>query len=172
VLAWGDRQASRRSQYSGAGALRLCWRWRFAGAVAAALCGLPSSGCTYQLHSLLGKDDADGDLTGSISRPGAAGRTADAVPSSEADFVYARAAAADALAKSAKDASVPWQNPSSGAGGNITPLATSYSEGGAPCRDFLASYAHNGVEEWLQGAACRTSAGDWEVKSLKPLKRS
>ena len=76
------------------------------------------------------------------------------------------------LARSGEDASVPWQNPNSGAGGNITPLATAYSEGGMPCRDFLASYAHGGSEDWLQGAACRTSQGNWEVKSLKPLKRS
>jgi surface antigen len=129
---------------------------RFAGAVV--LCGLATGGCTYQLNSLLAKDDADGDQTASVSRPGdAAGRTADAAPSSESDLAYARAAASDVLARR---------------GGNITPLATSYSEGGVPCRDFLASYAHGGLEDWLQGAACRTSQGNWEVKSLKPLKRS
>jgi surface antigen len=147
---------------------------RFAGAVAVLFCGLATGGCTYQLHSLLAKDDADGDVTGSISRHGdAAGRIADAAPPAESDLAYARAAASDALARNGKDASVPWQNPDTGAGGNITPLATSYSEGGgAPCRDFLASYAHGGTEDWLQGAACRTSQGNWEVKSLKPLKHS
>jgi surface antigen len=144
---------------------------RFAGAVTAVLCGLATGGCTYQLHSLLSKDDADGDVTGSISRRGD-GRTADAAPPSKSDLAYARAAALDALTRSGKDASVPWQNPDTGAGGNITPLATSYSEGGAPCPDFLASYAHDGTEDWLQGAACRTSQGNWEVKSLKPLKHS
>src|SRR5579864_8964906 len=159
VLAWGDWEASRRSQYSGPGAWRLCWRVRFAGAVAVVLCGLATGGCAYQLHSLLAKDDADGDQTGSITRPGdAASHTAAAAP--------------DALARSGKDASVPWQNPNTGAGGNITPLASSYSEGGAPCRDFLASYAHGGAEDWLQGAACRTRQGNWEVKSLKPLKHT
>ena len=49
------------------------------------------------------------------------------------------------LARGGKDASVPWQNPQTGAGGNITPLATSYSEGGLPCRDFLASYVHGAI---------------------------
>jgi surface antigen len=146
---------------------------RFAGAVAVVLCGLATGGCAYQLHSLLAKDDADGDQTGSITRPGdAASDTADATPAAETDLAYARAAASDALARSDKDASVPWQNPNTGAGGNITPLASSYSEGGAPCRDFLASYAHGGAEDWLQGAACRTSEGNWEVKSLKPLKHT
>ncbi len=85
------------------------------------------------------------------------------------DLAYARAAASDALARGSKDSSVPWQNPETGAGGNITPLATSYSEGGRPCRDFLASYVHGGSQDWLQGAACRTAAGDWKVERLKPL---
>jgi 17 kDa outer membrane surface antigen len=137
------------------------------------LCGLATGGCTYQLHSLLAKDDSDGDQTGSISRPGDAGaRIADVAPPSEADLAYARAAASDVLGRSGKDASVPWQNPNTGAGGNITPLAASYTEGGVACRDFLASYVHAGSEDWLQGAACRTSHGGWEVKSLKPLKHS
>ena len=72
---------------------------------AVVLCGLATGGCTYQLHSLLSKDDSDGDQTGSISRPGeAAGRVADAAPPSEADLSYARAAASDVLARSGKDA--------------------------------------------------------------------
>ena len=70
-----------------------------------------------------------------------------------------------------KDASVPWQNPNTGAGGNITPLASAYIEGGQSCRDFLASYVHGGSQDWLRGAACRTSQGSWEVKSLKSLKQ-
>src|ERR1700680_3897491 len=128
VLAWGDREASRRPQYSEAEALRLCRRLRFA--VSVVLCGLATGGCTYQLHSLLFKDDGDGDQTGSISRPGDAGaRIADVAPPSEADLAYARAAASDVLGRSGKDASVPWQNPNTGAGGNITPLAPSYSGG-------------------------------------------
>ncbi len=61
---------------------------------------------------------------------------------------------------------MPWQNPQTGAGGNITPLATSYSEGGLSCRDFLASYVHGGSQDWLQGAACRTSRR--QVGSQKP----
>jgi surface antigen len=88
----------------------------------------------------------------------------------EADLAYARAAAADALGGSAKANSVPWQNPQTGVGGNITPLASSHSEGGLPCRDFLASYVRAGAQSWLQGSACRTASGEWQVKSLKPLK--
>ena len=67
------------------------------------------------------------------------------------DLAYARAAASDVLASGGKDASVPWRNPQSGASGNITPLDTSYSEDGHPCRDFLASYVHGPAQDWLQG---------------------
>ena len=75
---------------------------------------------------------------------------------SEVDLAYARAVAADVLARGGKDASVPWENPHTGAGGNITPLAASYSEGAFTCRDFLASYVRGQAQDWLQGAACRT----------------
>jgi surface antigen len=136
------------------------------------LCGLTVAGCSFQLHSLLAKDEADVDQTGSFGRPGnSAQRTAEPAVPSESDLAYAREAASEVLAHNGKDASVPWQNPTTGAGGNITPLATSYHEGGQSCRSFLASYVHGGSQDWLQGAACRTAQGNWEVKSLKPLKQ-
>jgi surface antigen len=171
VLAWGDQDASRRSLYNGTAALRLCWPSRYLAAVAALLCGLAASGCSYQLHSLFAKDDPDVEQTGAIARPGDEVAAADSQPS-ESDLAYARAAASDAMARGGKDNSVPWQNPDTGASGNITPLASSYTEGGLPCRDFLASYVHGGSHDWLQGAACRTSTGKWTVKRLKSLSRS
>ena len=132
------------------------------------------SGCSYRLASLGSSDDGDPPTTGSIAAPAGSdatglGATAAVSPRSEADLAYARAAASDALARGAKDSSVPWQNPETGAGGNITPLATSYSEDGRPCRDFLASYVHGGSQDWLQGAACRSADGAWEIRRLKPL---
>ena len=135
------------------------------------LCGLAAGGCSFQLHSLLSRDEADVDQTGSIGHV-ASDRSADTAKPSEVDLAYARAAVPDALARNGRDASVPWQNPNTGAGGNITPLATAYTEGGQSCRGFLASYEHGGSQDWLQGAACRTDQGGWEVKSLKPFKQS
>ena len=140
---------------------------------------LSASGCSYRLLSLTSKDDTD-IQTGSIRPTGRTFQdsTAGAVPaaalSSAGDLAYARAAASDVLARgskdsSVKDESVPWENPKTGAGGNITPLATAYSEGGLPCRDFLTSYVHGGSHDWLQGAACRDAQGVWEVRRLKPL---
>jgi surface antigen len=115
---------------------------------------------------MFSKTDADGDVTGTMTRPGAQSTTAEV---SEADLAYARAAAAEAVARD-KANSVPWQNPQTGVGGNITPLAVSYSEDGRSCRDFLASYVSGASQAWLQGSACRSAGGDWQVKSLKPLK--
>jgi surface antigen len=118
---------------------------------------------------MFSKNDSDRQPTGSIARRDGQS-AATATPPSEIDLAYARAAASDVLARGARDSSVPWQNPQSGAGGNITPLATAYNEGGLSCRDFLASYVHGGSQDWLQGAACRTASGAWEVRRLTPLK--
>lgn len=117
------------------------------------------------------KNDAAFDqvnATGSVNR---GVETAEAAAPSESDLAYARAAAAAAMAHEAKDSSTPWNNPGSGAGGNITPLGASYNQGNLRCRGFLASYARGPAQAWLQGEACRTGSGKWEVRSLKPLSR-
>jgi surface antigen len=124
-------------------------------------------GCSYQLGSVTPKSAADVEQTGALGRPA---QQAEAAAPPETDLAYARAVAAEALARNGKGESVPWSNPNTGASGNITPLATSYGEG--TCRDFLASYVRGETEAWLQGEACRTGRGKWEVKSLTPLNRS
>jgi surface antigen len=121
---------------------------------------------------MFSKPDADAEVTGSTGSAAEAIPRPAAAPVSEADLAYARAAAADALGRNAQANSVPWRNPQTGVGGNITPLAASHSEGGFSCRDFLASYVSAGAQAWLQGSACRTAGGEWQVKSLKPLKSS
>ena len=175
MRACGSRERDRRCLYNGTGALRLCWPLQRFAAVAALLGAFSAAGCSYQLGSVFPKAGAEIDQTGSIGstvQPAArAGHDAAAAPPSEVDLAYARAVAAEVLARGAKDNSIPWANPHTGAGGNITPLAASYSEGAFTCRDFLASYVRGESEAWLQGAACRTQHGRWEVKSLKPLKQ-
>jgi surface antigen len=140
--------------------------------VAALLSLMAVSGCSYQLASLVSSDGSAPQVTGTISPSAKASSGTPSKSSSQAelDLVYARAAAAEALSRGSRDASLPWQNPHSGAGGNITPLATSYSEAGMDCRDFLASYRHGDSQDWLEGAACRTASGTWEIRRLKPLK--
>jgi surface antigen len=65
-----------------------------------------------------------------------------------------------------------WENPSSGARGTVTPIASAYNQDGASCLGFLASYVRQSSEACLQGEACRAHKGKWEVKSLRPWKRS
>ncbi len=181
MLVWDGREWRRRYLYNDNGtlALRLSWRRRMRRppqipikALAAIVALLALSGCSYKLASLVSTDDSAPQVTGTINPTAGAPPTAvsSATPEAKLDLSYARTAAAQAL--SSRDASLPWQNPHSGARGNITPLATSYSEAGMPCRDFLASYVHGASQDWLEGAGCRTATGTWEIKRLKPLKSS
>jgi hypothetical protein len=133
---------------------------------------LTSGGCSfsYQLASLFGKDEekAEAIATGSLPLTPPATRSLAGLPP-EADLHFARAAAVEVMSK---DAGAPWENPKSGARGMVTPLAAAYDQEGRTCRDFLASYVRRGTEAWLQGEACRAEAGKWEVRSLRPWKRS
>ena len=91
----------------------------------------------------------------------------------ESDLAFARTAASDVLTKGDKDASQPWENPRTGARGSVTPLAQAYAaDDGRTCRNFLASYVNGKNESWLQGAACRSEHGRWEIHSLSPWRRS
>jgi len=172
VLACGDRNKRRRSLYKGTGARRLCQPWYRLAAVAALFAALPAAGCALQLDSILPKSQTDVDQTSSIGRPVKAPADANSGgPPPEVDLAYARATAAEVLARGGRDISVPWQNPQTGAGGNITPIAASYDDNGSTCRDFLASYARQQQQSWLRGQACRSANGEWEVRSLKPLQQ-
>jgi len=105
------------------------------------------------------------DVTSAIGGAGEPGPT-------EGDLAFARNAASDVLTKGDKDSSQPWTNPETGARGSVTPLAEAYSsDDGRACRDFLASYVNGKTESWLQGAACKTSHGRWEIHALKPWRR-
>ena len=104
-----------------------------------------------------------------LHRPGAARRSA---APTETDLAFARNAASDVLTRGDKDASQPWENPETGARGSVTPLAQAYSSEGRTCRDFLASYVNGSSESWLQGAACQTGHGQWEIHTLKPWRQS
>jgi surface antigen len=138
------------------------------------LCALAVSGCSYKLASLVSTDENEPQSTGTVNSPASASLNtlSASSPQTELDLAYARAAVAEVLSRGGKEASVPWRNPQSGARGNVTPLATSYSEAGMACRDFLASYIHGESHDWLEGAACRTTNGAWEVRRLKHLRSS
>jgi surface antigen len=129
----------------------------------AILIGASAGGCSLARNDGAFAQMAGNDATGSIAAPARSGPT-------DTDLAFARTAASDVLTKGSKDASQPWENPSTGARGSVTPLAQAYTAEGRTCRDFLASYVNGNSESWLQGAACR-SGGQWEIQSLKPWRR-
>jgi len=170
-----DRPASWLLPYSGTAVASL----RLAAVIALAL-GAGGCAATGQLGSLFAKQNTAGaqayaseELTGSVGSPPAAADAATAAaPPAETDLVFARTAIVEVLSRGSKDASAPWENPSSGARGTVTPIASAYAREGVTCRDFLASYLRQGSETWLHGEACREKKGKWEVKSLRPWTRS
>ena len=133
--------------------------------MAVVLIGIGAGGCSLSRtegnFAKLG-DDATGSIGPAQPAP---------VAPTETDLAFARNAASDVLTRGDKDASQPWENPETGARGSVTPLAQAYSSEGRTCRDFLASYVNGRSESWLQGAACQTGRGQWEIHTLKPWRQ-
>jgi surface antigen len=142
----------------------------------AALLALSSltGGCAVSGLFGIGREDvnalARAETTGSIPTP-SAGKLSSGLPP-EPDLVFARAAVTEVLSMGRKDFSTAWENPNTGARGTVTPVATAYSQDGSTCRDFLASYLQGRTEIWMRGEACQQPQGKWEVKVLRPWKRS
>jgi len=126
------------------------------------LIGLGSSGCSMSKGDGPFARMSDSDLTTGSIRPAP----------TDSDLAFARDAASDVLTRGDKDSSQPWENARTGAHGSVTPLARAYTaDDGRNCRDFLASYVNGETESWLQGAACQTANGRWDIHTLKPWRR-
>jgi hypothetical protein len=134
------------------------------GLAAAVLLALGGAGCSLSSHlETFSADPASlTETTGSIGPTGP----------TESDLAFARIAAADVLARGGKDASQVWEIPATGARGSVTPLASAYSADGRTCRDFLASYVRGSREAWMQGAACKSARGAWEIRDMSTWRRS
>jgi surface antigen len=168
------RRARPRPRYKGRRQARL-WRLRANAIALSIVLGLATGGCSmsYKLDSFLGRTGEDKpEHTATVRTAPAAATPGDAAAARTDDLAYAKAAAAEVLTRTEPNASQPWENPGTGARGTVTPIASSYSQDGFTCRDFLASYVRDGTESWLQGDACRIHQGKWTVRSLRPLKRS
>ncbi|HKS83878.1 MAG TPA: RT0821/Lpp0805 family surface protein [Pseudolabrys sp.] len=144
---------------------RLWRRLAVAGVLALTVGGCSLSG---QFDSLFGSERSD--QTGTITPPPGTREVGQLPP--DADLAYARAAASAVLSRDEKDASIPWENPGTGTRGTVTPIASAYTQDGRTCRDFLASFVSRSSQAWVQGEACKQQQGEWEVRSLKPWKRS
>jgi len=130
------------------------------------LIGLGCGGCSLSRTDGAFARMSDNDVTGSVGAQSSTGPAP-----TEGDLAFARNAASDVLTRGDKDSSQPWENPETGARGSVTPVAQAYFSEGRTCRDFLASYVNGRSESWLQGAACQSGQGRWEIHTLKPWKQ-
>ncbi len=109
------------------------------------------------------------DITGSIpTRP----TGLDPVAMTNADWLIAKAALRDALARKEDGASVPWENPTTRSRGTVTPVSAPFVQDGFNCRNFLVSHLRDGRESWHEGLACRTHRGEWDIRTSRPLQKS
>jgi hypothetical protein len=144
-------------------------RWLRAAGVALSL-ALVSGGCSFSYHldSMFSRDKSNGDTTSSAAPVTPRPQSTTSMFSLAAIY----AAVSEALGKSGSSASVPWEDPASGARGTVTPMSSAYVQDGTTCRDFLASYVKGGSESWLQGEACRSAQDRWEVRRMRPWRRT
>ena len=163
----GAKTRQYRGLYSGCARPRLWRGLAVAGALTLALC---DGGCSLsgQFDSLFGSEKSD--RTGTTMPPLGTKEATQLPP--DVDLAYARAAVSAVLSRGEKDTSMPWENPGTGTRGTVTPIASAYTQDGQTCRDFLASFVSRSTQAWLQGEACKQQQGEWEVRSLKPWKRS
>jgi len=171
ALKGTNMYSSERTPYHGSRAFCLA---------ACCLGGIILSGCSSSLPSLLGDNDKPSqvarsenvkpdpkDVTGSLALANGA-----KTRMSPLDWNIAQQALRETLGRSEAGASQPWENPTSGARGTVTPVAAIYEKDGFPCRNFILSQVRNSQETWFEGTACRVHRGQWDVTTTRPLQKS
>jgi surface antigen len=152
------------------------------------------AGCSMSFPSLLGGKDSDksppststsaafnsgsektgkgdSDITGSLPlQPAAAANAKGAM--SPIDWAIAKSALREVLGRGEAGSSQPWENPTTGARGTVTPVAEIYEKDGFPCRNFIVSGVRDSHESWYEGTACRIHRGNWDVTTTRPLQKS
>ena len=88
------------------------------------------------------------------------------------DWRRAKAALATALDPQGNGGHVGWDNSASGAKGSFMPAGDAFLVKDEICRKFIAMLAAKEPEQWFEGNACRISVNDWEIKDVKPGKKS
>ena len=117
-----------------------------------------------------GKADA-GDITGSLPLQSPAAANAKGALS-PVDWAIAKSALREVLGRGEAGSSQPWENPTTGARGTVTPVASIYEKDGFPCRNFIIGGVRDGRESWYEGTACRIHRGNWDVVTTRPLQKS
>jgi surface antigen len=70
--------------------------------------------------------------------------------------------AQDVLESTRTEHTERWQNPDTGAEWAMTPTRT-FREGERPCREFQSVVRVDGESHTIDGVACRTDDGEWEI---------
>jgi surface antigen len=132
----------------------------------------PSANTTVAFNSGSEKNGrADNDITGSLPLQTAATSSAKGALS-PIDWAIAKSALREVLGRGEAGSSQPWENPTTGARGTVTPVAEIYERDGFPCRNFIVGGVRDGHESWYEGTACRVHRGNWDVTTMRPLQKS
>jgi surface antigen len=148
-------------------------------AFAAVICifAVPACSITMPFETKSASIVPDEDLTtASIpQRPAATSQPGQVSPLSPKldieDARRAQAALATALDPQGNGATVRWDNPDSGAKGSFGAVGNAFLINHNICRMFVATVAVKEPDQWLQGNACRVSAGEWTIKDVKAWKK-
>jgi surface antigen len=136
------------------------------GAMTALLFWVAACSMPYQAAAIRDQDDG-GDITGTVATQ-SVGQAAGVTNSD----IAAAGGAASTLFEQGDATTASWKNPLTGASGTVLALASAYQDGTATCRDFLSSYVRETSQAWLEGEACRSTSGRWNVRDLRRWTRS
>lgn len=117
-------------------------------------------------------EPADPMVTGSIKvQPASLPLPSGEAPTGIAagDWAQAKLALDQALASPDKAASIPWDNPKTGARGTATPIGAAGADG---CREFRIGVVGTAGEQWVQGAACKDGKGAVSLSQVRVLGRA
>jgi len=152
---------------------------RRCGLIALSFAAIMLGGCSSSLPSMFGDSGKstqvarsenvkpEPNVTGSLSLANGAKSTM-----SPLDWNIAKSALRESLGRAEAGASQPWENPTSGARGTVTPVAAIYEKNGFACRNFIVSHVRESKESWFEGTACRVHRGQWDVTTTRPLEKS
>jgi surface antigen len=151
--------------------------WLFA-IMLLAIVGLGACSITMPFTERSAALGQDSDITGSITprtpdrpvqAPGQISPLSTALDAE--DNRRARAAMATALDPQGSGTQVRWENPESGAKGFFGAIGNAFLIKDDICRLFVAGVGVKAPEDWMQGSACRTAPGEWDIKDVKPWKK-
>jgi surface antigen len=80
------------------------------------------------------------------------------------DYTYYNRVSQQALETAQPGQALPWQNPTSGNSGTITPSKYYQTSGGQYCREYTQSIKVGGKVQEGVGTACRNEDGSWQIK--------